>query len=441
MARTPAQAFRELNRAAALHAQQRLPEAEAILQQLVRQHAQFAPALHLLGLVRHQRGDARGAQALLEQVVSLTPDDLEAHRNLGILYQETGADAQAEARFRHVLSQQPADIPSRGNLALLLRQAGRRDEAITELRMLLAYEPYEEGALRTLVILLREARRHQEEVTIARTLLRLRPDDPSLRRALSRAYFLWFDSVDQQPKQARSVLREWLEADPDDPVARHMSASLGDGERPARASDAYVERHFDEFAATFDQILTSLNYRGPELLLEALREVDPEPRQAHDVVDLGCGTGRLGPLVRPWARSLVGVDLSFEMLRLLKEDDRGYTELVRQEATAYLEVHPRSFDLILCADILPYLGSLEALAQAARLALRTGGRWLVTTEKASGEQDFVLQTSGRYAHGERYLREVLERAGLVVERLATAELRQEYGRAIEASIVTARQPA
>ena len=107
--------------------------------------------------------------------------------------------------------------------------------------------------------------------------------------------------------------RDWLAREPGNPYAQHhLAASLG--EPPERASDAYVEQVFDKFAANFDSHLATLQYRAPELVAEALRASLPAPAAQYDIADLGCGTGLCGPLLRPWARSLVGCDLSAAML-------------------------------------------------------------------------------------------------------------------------------
>ena len=50
-------------------------------------------------------------------------------------------------------------------------------------------------------------------------------------------------------------------------------------------------------------------------------------RRALDVLDAGCGTGLCGPLVAPYARRLVGVDLSARMLDAGRRRDSVYDEL------------------------------------------------------------------------------------------------------------------
>jgi predicted TPR repeat methyltransferase len=431
-----------LSRAVELQRAGRLEEAETALREALARSPGFPAALHLLGLIRHARGDVVEAVALLERAVREGPIDADAWRNLGNLCVESGDLPRADACFREVLRHRPADVAARGNLATLLDRVERTDEAIDELRELLRRRPGETGALCLLARLLRKQRRHEEEVAIGHELVRLCPDDGGHRAALSRSYFLWFDAVDRAPEQARRVLDAWIAFDPDDPVARHMDAAHSGGrEVPARASNAYVERHYDEFAATFDAVLGSLGYRGPELVAEALRLADPTPRASLSVADLGCGTGACGPLVRPWTRRLWGVDLSQKMLDEARKR-RVYDELVQREMAAFLQKKPAAFDLVVCADALIYTGDLGPLFAALSRALAPGGLFIATAEVDEGEgSTFRLSRTGRYVHGAEYVVACLERAGLAVERRTKAELRREFATVVQALVVTARARA
>ncbi len=423
-----------------LQQQGQLDAAEALLREALAREPRLPGAAHALGLLRYHQGDLTEAQQLLGRAVEVEPASVDAWRNLGNLCGESGALARAEECFRRVLQLRPGDIPARGNLAMLLEQSGRAEEALRELRELVRIAPGEIGARNLLARLLRQHEQHEEEVTVARELHRLRPGDAS-RRALSRSYFLWFDSVDRDREKARQVLAEWAAFDPDDPVARHMLAAYSGNDPPPRASDGYVERHFDEFAATFDDVLGNLQYRGPELMEEALRLADPTPLARHAVADLGCGTGRCGPLVRPWARTLVGVDLSQKMLDGARKRG-GYDRLVHQELTAFLQGQPGALDLVVCADTLNYFGDLGPLFAALARALSPGGRFIATVELLEAEQDggtFELRVSGRYGHAEGYLAGELARVGLTVEHRAVADLRMEHGRFARALVVTARR--
>ena len=183
--------------------------------------------------------------------------------------------------------------------------------------------------------------------------------------------------------KAVEVFEEWLEEEPDNPIARHMLAACSGRDVPPRASDAFVEKTFDSFAASFDSKLAKLSYRAPALVAEMLAESDVEATKSLDVLDAGCGTGLCGPLIAPYARRLVGVDLSAPMIAQAQARN-VYDELVKRELTAYLRDSTGAFDVIVSADTLVYFGQLEDVAAASANALRPGGRLVFTVEELVG---------------------------------------------------------
>src|SRR5260370_26931297 len=94
-----------------------------------------------------------------------------------------------------------------------------------------------------------------------------------------------------------------------------MLAALTGEDVPARASSGYVRTVFDRFAESFDEKLHSLDYRARQLVSAAVAAAFGAGRGDLEVLDAGCGTGLCGPLLRPYARRLVGVDLSSAMLQ------------------------------------------------------------------------------------------------------------------------------
>ena len=91
-----------------------------------------------------------------------------------------------------------------------------------------------------------------------------------------------------------------------------LAACISDP-RCERAPEAYVRKFFDHYAPHFDESLTRLQYRAPQLIAERLtRSVTPSGNL--EVLDAGCGTGLCGPLLKPFAARLVGVDLSAGLL-------------------------------------------------------------------------------------------------------------------------------
>ena len=202
----------------------------------------------------------------------------------------------------------------------------------------------------------------------------------------------------------------------------YYRAAVGRQETHTSAPSSYVAELFDNYSAGFDAHLVGvLGYRAPTVLVEHLEELATGPFRS--ALDLGCGTGLCGRLVKPRVARLTGVDLAPRMLdqaRALGVYDR----LERAEVVAWLGTNEETFDLILAADVLVYIGELEPLFAAVRRALDPDGMFCFSVELADSG-DFTLLPSLRYAHSERYVRELAAQHGFAVARMLQAPLRLE----------------
>jgi hypothetical protein len=116
-----------------------------------------------------------------------------------------------------------------------------------------------------------------------------------------------------------------------------------------------------------------------------------------------------GPLLRPFARHLRGVDLSERMLQNAKARG-GYDALHKAELTAFIQNYAHAFDLIVSADTLCYFGDLEPVCRAAHRALRPGGTLLFTVEALADRA-----AARSVAHGVRRAGPRLRRARSALE--------------------------
>ena len=265
--------------------------------------------------------------------------------------------------------------------------------------------------------------------------LLLKPAHAPAREALGLAYYTL-----GRFEEAAKVYEQWLRDEPDSPEARHHLAACSGREVPGRAPDDYVEKVFDGFANSFDAKLATLHYQAPQLIAQLVGELLGPPCADRVVLDAGCGTGLCGPLLRPHARELIGVDLSAGMLAKA-EPRQVYDRLAKAELTAFIEAEPAGrYDLVVSADTLCYFGDLAAVMRATARALAAGG-WLVFTVEGLPEdsrEDFHLNPHGRYSHGMQYVRHVLAQAGLAVRSVEPAHLRTEGGKAVGGFLVAAR---
>jgi predicted TPR repeat methyltransferase len=392
-------------------------------------------AVHYAGVLAQQRGRTAEAIALIERSLALRPTHADWWSNLGIaLRSDARVDAAADA-FRRAIALDPGHANAHSNLGVVLRASGKADDAERAYRTALAHQPGHVEAWTNLGVLLNGRGRAQEAAACFSRALTLRPRHPDTRRLLALAHCT-LGEIDE----ATRILREWLDEVPGHPVATHMLAACGGGEIPARASDRFVTETFDAFAATFEAKLARLAYRAPSLIGAALEDAGLVAGAALDVLDAGCGTGLCGPIVAPYARRLVGVDLSAGMLAHARAKGL-YHDLVQDELTAFLGRLARDFDLIVCADALVYFGRLDEVATGAARALRPNGRFVFTVERLDDAHgaDFRLELHGRYSHSRGYVEQRFLAQGFRVE-MQDAELRMESGVPVAGLVVLASLP-
>ena len=413
-----------------------LDEAEDLYRRILDLEPAHAEALHYLGVLQQQRGRNDEALALMTRSLVLEPDRADWHSNLGIVLQQRGDVEGAIDAYSRAIELGQGHANAYSNLGVLLRICGRLEEAETAYRRAIAIEPRHADAYQNLAVVLSLTGRVPEAVKAYCHTLTLRPDYAEARRLLALAY-----CIIGEREKAVVLCEEWIRLAPDDPVARHTLAACSGRDVPARASDAYVRQTFDDFANTFESKLQRLEYQAPALVAGALESAGLPPTRTRDVLDAGCGTGLCGRLLAPYARRLVGVDLSAGMLARAAEK-HVYDELVAGELTQYLAVHPDGFDVVVSADTLVYFGALDEVARAGATCLRAGGLLVFTVEAqaADAREAFTLQPHGRYTHDRAYVMRVLEDAGLRPGS-TDVELRLERGLPVRGLLVTALKPA
>jgi predicted TPR repeat methyltransferase len=224
---------------------------------------------------------------------------------------------------------------------------------------------------------------------------------------------------------AAAAYRETLKADPKDRQGAGPRLARLEGREPAGLPPAYVARLFDDYAPRFDRHLREdLQYRGPELIIEALDAVATGRRFAL-TLDLGCGSGLAGRVLRSRVDRLVGVDLSAAMIAQARAAE-VYDELAVGDLGEFLGSRaPGGADLIVSADTLVYLGDLRPVVAAVATALGRGGLFAFTVE--AGEAAFSLSESLRFRHSDAHIREAAAEAELTIARLAPVATRREGG--------------
>jgi predicted TPR repeat methyltransferase len=230
----------------------------------------------------------------------------------------------------------------------------------------------------------------------------------------------------------------YIELRGSDPEVEHILISLRDEAPPARASDSCIRQLYARFSEFYeDNVVGQLHYNAPSLIA-AILEAKLGGRSDLEVLDLGCGTGLGGRELRRWARHIVGIDLSPEMIERAKVTGM-YDRLEVGEITSWLSESQRpEFDLVAAFDSMIYFGDLRQVLSPASRRLVPGGRMVFSVERTD-KPGFHLTDSGRYQHSREHITEAATEAGFLVEELSEAILRYEYGEPVHGLLALLRK--
>lgn len=212
---------------------------------------------------------------------------------------------------------------------------------------------------------------------------------------------LAFSLINQKRlEDAVTSLRRAHAARPTCGIVGHLLNAMTGGTSP-RAPNDYIAFLFNGYAGNFDNHLTGLQYRGPQMLVDLAIRAGWAADGSRKILDLGCGTGLGGLPFRAYAARLEGADLSAGMLQAAVK--RGiYDHLWHGEIHAVLRrLPPASYDTVLAADTLIYIGDLAELFRLTHAVLQPGGQFMFTVE--STDTGFQLMKSGRYQHSRNSL--------------------------------------
>jgi len=405
----------------------RLGESVDAYRQAIGLKPDLAEAHSNLGNALTQLGQLDEALASCRRAIQLKPDFAEAHNNLGNVLKDVGQLDETIASYRQAVRLKPDLAEAHNTLANALNAKGQIDEAIACYRQAVRLKPNDARVHCNLGTALYEKGRLDEAIAAQRRAIRLKADYAeaynSLAHALQRA---------GRVEEAAAAYRQAISLRPDTPEWQFELAALLGDRSVKTAPTQFVRKLFDEYAAKFDKhLVEKLKYQAPQLLLRAVRQATP--RRDLDVLDLGCGTGLCGQEFRPYARRLVGVDLSPAMIRAA--ETRGiYDQLITGELLPALREAPGSYDLIAAGDVLIYVGDLTDFMPAVAGALRSGGLFACSIEEYDG-QGFFLHAEERFAHSIGYVRQMARESGLSEISAEKAAIRCNAGAEVPGWIV------
>lgn len=440
----------------------RLSSAEKAYQKAIELKPTYADAYCNLGILYTKMNAENAAKIALEKALSLNPDLITAENQLGdyylrhgqydaayLLFQSAAKKAPQQAEIQHRLgisafhkkdyhqakkqfeitlrlqSSHPEAHQYLANTLLALKQ---HDDALThyfnQLEKSAFYETYYNIAV---LLMLKE--RLKESLTYFDEAEKLNPHDAAI--FINRGHI---HLKRNETNLAITAYKKALLLKPNDTEILHILSAIQQNKTPEKAPKDFVTNLFDQYAPYYDTHLqTRLAYDVPQKIVETLQLADPTFfNTKKNMVDLGCGTGLCGTLLKPYANTLIGIDISPNMLHLAKEK-MCYTQLLEGDIADHLKIL-HGIDFIIAADVFTYIGDLSEIFQYASNALNPKGLFAFTVEK-SFKESYALLPSVRYAHHKDYLCHLAAQYHFTVLRLDNIALRKQKADWIEGYFV------
>lgn len=378
-----------------------------------------ALAMSNLGAILMSCDRVTEAVSWLRKATEADPGLVAAWTNLGITLQSTGEHRAAHAAYKKAIMLAPQAAAPLAGLGSLMRKIGDRERAVKYLRRAVSLDPTAAKArVRLAECLIEqdkpdEARKEAEEIKF----LVGSPEFPHLA----------FGSLLAQLNLRTQAIQHLEIAAHRDPIQGSMAAMLlaavGSSPMPVQAPKPLMLKIYSRRAMTWDVSHEARNSYCAHVLVNAAFTRIAAHGAGLSILDLGCGTGLVGSLVRARANILHGVDLSPEMLARARTK-AIYDALFEEDVTAYLRWQSTEYDYLLSAATLVHIGDLRPIIQAMFSALKPGGRSIFTVFPYREDEWTYgvgplggLAEGGIFAHGKMYLMKIAQNAGFQIESM------------------------
>jgi len=145
------------------------------------------------------------------------------------------------------------------------------------------------------------------------------------------------------------------------------------------------------------------------------------------ILDCACGIGTQSLGLARRGHTVFATDLSAEAVARARREASQRGLLLNVDVANMCDlstIAESGFDVVLAADVFIYVGDLEPVFDAVRIALLPGGLFALTVESIDDDAgDFVLRPTRRYVHSAAYLRRLASRTGLAERYVKPAVLR------------------
>ena len=419
------------------------------LKALCEKHPQSALPLYYLGLEAFKQGDYHAAARLLQKALKNERTSAEIWFQCGLTAQALGKEKTAQKCYHQVLALEPKNVPALVNLANLthdetlyvtalglnpqnaeahtgyadlLYTQDRKTEALEEYRKAVILNPDMPQISNNLGLILKDLGDYEQALDLFMNAFLKEKHIKDYAINISETLVLLYR---QSPERAVEIAKLWVQNAPGNVLAEHTLASL-----TAEGSDKdalYSEEYFDIFAKCYEDVMQKIRYN----IINKIKELQIELKGK--ILDLGCGTGLAGMVLKTNENSFTGIDISQKMLEIAKS--KGvYEKLVKDDIRHFLDTNVEKFDKIIAFDVLNYVEDMAGILSAAR-----GVPLVFSVENAPQDvAELEISPAGRYRHNPVYIRRLLIECGYQNIQSHQFALRLEENEPVEGTLFQAQ---
>ncbi len=379
-----------------------------------------ALALSNLGNVYLELKEYSNALDAYEKSLKLDPKYEEAWSNKGNALYELKRYEEAIEHYNHAISFKPDYAEAWSNKGNALRELKCYEEAIEHYNHAISFKPDYAEAWSNKGKALRELKRYEEAIEHFDRALSLKPNEAIF--FYQKGYTsIALDQYESAVENLENAIRYNYQ-----PIghAEYLLSALRPEKGLKPMPHDFVASLFDEYADHFDgHLVQALKYNVPDTMVTLL---SPYAANKFKVLDIGCGTGLMGKLLKPFASRIVGVDLSKEMLSKA-ELTSAYDELLLCDVLELLDQCKENFDLVVSADVFIYIGELSNIFRDLSRIIPAGGLFCFSVEKSESAKFSLSPKNLRYSHSSGYIQELASLHNFKIKDFLEGSIRKEWG--------------
>lgn len=394
-------------------------DAANAFRQAIRKQADYVDAYYNLGLALKKLKQMQEAKQINELLLELSPRHQGAHFQLGCFCMQEQRFAVALEYFLLIVEDDPAHFESQVNIAHCYLRLGRLNEAISHYLIAQRLHTDDTQVLFNLGVIYFLLAQEQNATDF---YLQALQGNPNFFEAHYNLGIIFYKQ--KKTQEALPHFYHALRLQPGNQTVQHLIHILSKDEKIKESPSEYIRSLFDAYAPHYEaHLLQVLNYILPQHIYSSIKLLKDDEYQTWNILDLGCGTGLCGALLKAPGNSLTGIDLSVKMLEIAGKKNI-YTELIHLDILSYLEQANTKYDLAIAGDVLGYLGDLTKFFLLLDKVIQTHG-FLVFNAEICKQQDYVLTMTGRFSYSKDYLDQLIAKHQWQILKYEQIHLRQQ----------------